>query len=89
MAATEIKSILSRMRSFSIFDSMFNFRNIRGLTYLFVVLFILTGQSLADDGYEMDDFLKREYSLTKPYQGNYKLAKLTFQHLKLIKVSLT
>lgn len=30
---------------------------------------LLTGQSLADYEYEMDDFLKREYSLTKPYQA--------------------
>ncbi|CAB1320033.1 unnamed protein product [Coregonus sp. 'balchen'] len=58
-----------RMSSFQIFDLMFNQRNIHELTCLFAVVLLLTCQCLADDGYEMDDFLKREYSLTKPYQG--------------------
>ncbi|KAJ8005883.1 hypothetical protein DPEC_G00122530 [Dallia pectoralis] len=29
----------------------------------------LKAQCMADEVYDMDDFLKREYSLTKPYQG--------------------
>lgn len=27
---------------------------------------------LSDDGHEMEEFLKREYSLSKPYQGRKK-----------------
>ncbi|KAL4646538.1 VIP36-like protein [Arapaima gigas] len=34
-----------------------------------VVVVFLTGSSLGDNGYEMEPFLKREHSLTKPYQG--------------------
>lgn len=48
---------------------MFNLRSINELTCLLVFICSLMGSSLADNGYEMDDFLKREYSLTKPYQG--------------------
>ena len=75
MAATMIKSKLCRRRSLLISDSMFNFSNIRELTCLFVVVCAMLSQSSADDGYERvgydtEDFLKREYSLTKPYQGN-------------------
>ncbi|XP_055776132.1 VIP36-like protein isoform X3 [Salvelinus fontinalis] len=67
--STMNKSNRFRMSSFKIFDLMFNQRNIHELTCRFAVVLILTCQCLADDGYEMDDFLKREYSLTKPYQG--------------------
>lgn len=63
------KSNWFRLSSFQIFDLMFNQRNIHELTCRFAVVLLLTCQCLADDGYEMDDFLKREYSLTKPYQG--------------------
>ncbi|XP_071368747.1 lectin, mannose-binding 2-like b [Centroberyx affinis] len=69
MAAAVTKSNLCRLRSFFISRSMFRFKNIRELTCLFVVFCTLISQSLADDEYEMDDFLKREYSLTKPYRG--------------------
>lgn len=70
MAATMNKSDLSRMITFPKLDVMFNRRNIHELTCVIAVVFLLMSQSLADDGYEMDDFLKREFSLTKPYQGN-------------------
>ncbi|XP_055743452.1 VIP36-like protein isoform X2 [Salvelinus fontinalis] len=69
MAATMSKSNWFRLSSFQIFDLMFNHRNIHELTCLFTIVLILTCQCLADDGYEMDEFLKREHSLTKPYQG--------------------
>ncbi|XP_020345954.2 VIP36-like protein isoform X2 [Oncorhynchus kisutch] len=68
-AATMSKSNWFRLSSFQIFDLMFNQRNNHKLTCLFTIVLILTCQCLADDGYEMDDFLKREHSLTKPYQG--------------------
>uniref|UniRef100_A0A4W5M2N8 Lectin, mannose-binding 2-like b n=1 Tax=Hucho hucho TaxID=62062 RepID=A0A4W5M2N8_9TELE len=69
MAATVSKSNRFRLNSFKMFDLMFNQRNIHKLTCLFTIVLSLTCQCLADDGYEMDDFLKREHSLTKPYQG--------------------
>ncbi|XP_020330152.1 lectin, mannose-binding 2-like b isoform X1 [Oncorhynchus nerka] len=67
--STMNKSNRFRMGSFKIFDLMLNQRNIHELTCRFAAVLLLTCQCLADDGYEMDDFLKREYSLTKPYQG--------------------
>ncbi|XP_029572410.1 lectin, mannose-binding 2-like b isoform X1 [Salmo trutta] len=67
--STMNKSNRFRLSSFKIFDLMFNQRNIHKLTCRFAVVLLLTCHCLADDGYEMDDFLKREYSLTKPYQG--------------------
>uniref|UniRef100_A0AAY4DP19 L-type lectin-like domain-containing protein n=2 Tax=Denticeps clupeoides TaxID=299321 RepID=A0AAY4DP19_9TELE len=36
---------------------------------LFVSLLLLVAPCRGDAGYDMDEFLKREYSLTKPYQG--------------------
>ncbi|XP_029102929.1 VIP36-like protein [Scleropages formosus] len=35
----------------------------------FVLLLLLVGTSFGGHGYETEEFLKREYSLTKPYQG--------------------
>ncbi|XP_028273137.1 lectin, mannose-binding 2-like a isoform X2 [Parambassis ranga] len=38
--------------------------------HLYLVLFIFTArQCFADDDHEMEEFLKREFSLSKPYQG--------------------
>uniref|UniRef100_A0A9J7ZBX5 Lectin, mannose-binding 2-like a n=1 Tax=Cyprinus carpio carpio TaxID=630221 RepID=A0A9J7ZBX5_CYPCA len=34
-----------------------------------LILFAAISVSLCDDGHEMEEFLKREYSLSKPYQG--------------------
>lgn len=48
---------------------MFHLKNIRELTCVFVTVCILISQSLADDQEFMEDFLKREYSLAKPYRG--------------------
>lgn len=37
----------------------------------FVIILITTCRSFADDdNHEMEEFLKREHSLSKPYQGN-------------------
>ncbi|XP_019907691.1 lectin, mannose-binding 2-like b isoform X1 [Esox lucius] len=69
MAATMNKSDRFRLNRFQIFDFMLSQRKIHELTCLFAVIVIFTSQCQADDGYDMDDFLKREYSLTKPYQG--------------------
>ncbi|XP_076023556.1 lectin, mannose-binding 2-like b [Genypterus blacodes] len=58
-----------RLRTFLFLYPMFRLKNIRELTCLFICVFILTGQSLADDQDGSEDFLKREYSLVKPYRG--------------------
>ncbi|XP_076855256.1 lectin, mannose-binding 2-like b [Brachyhypopomus gauderio] len=39
------------------------------LHFLLVLLLTLADRSGGNDEYQMDEFLKREYSLTKPYQG--------------------
>ena len=38
----------------------------------FVLIIVASSQSFAndDDDHEMEEFLKREYSLSKPYQGS-------------------
>lgn len=38
--------------------------------WTFVFLIFTATQCAADDDHEMEEFLKREYSLSKPYQGN-------------------
>lgn len=48
---------------------MFRFRNVRELTCLLVVACVLWSPSSADEQDFMEEFLKREYSLTKPYRG--------------------
>ncbi|XP_067377571.1 lectin, mannose-binding 2-like b [Channa argus] len=60
---------VGRLRTFWLLRPMFNFKNIRELTCLFVTVCVLTSRSLADDQEFMEDFLKREYSLVKPYRG--------------------
>ncbi|XP_032373146.1 VIP36-like protein [Etheostoma spectabile] len=67
MAATFTKS--DPLRSFWLLCPMFHFKNLRKLTCLFVSVFILISPSLADEQGFMEDFLKREYSLAKPYHG--------------------
>ncbi|XP_038559404.1 VIP36-like protein isoform X1 [Micropterus salmoides] len=69
MVATVTKSNLDRLRSFWFLYPMFHFKNTRELTCLFVTVCILMSQSLADSQDFMEDFLKREYSLAKPYRG--------------------
>lgn len=73
MVATETKSELDRLRSLWFLYPMFYFKSIRELTCLFVAVCILTSQSLADDQDFAEEFLKREYSLAKPYRGKLSL----------------
>ncbi|CAK6959627.1 lectin%2C mannose-binding 2-like b [Scomber scombrus] len=68
MVAT-VTSNLSRYRSFSSLYPMFPLKNLRKLACLFAVACVLVGRSLADEQDFMEDFLKREYSLAKPYRG--------------------
>lgn len=35
-----------------------------------LALLLIVRSCLSDDGHEMEEFLKREYSLSKPYQGS-------------------
>uniref|UniRef100_UPI0037E712A2 lectin, mannose-binding 2-like b n=1 Tax=Semicossyphus pulcher TaxID=241346 RepID=UPI0037E712A2 len=69
MDATLAKSNPVRLRSFWFLSTMFYFKNIRELTCLFVIVCIFMSQSLADDQDFIEEFLKREYSLAKPYRG--------------------
>ena len=48
---------------------MFRHKSIRELKFLFVIVCVLMSQTLADEQDFMEDFLKREYSLAKPYRG--------------------
>lgn len=48
---------------------MCQFKNIRKLACLLTVACALMGQSLGDDQDFMEEFMKREYSLAKPYRG--------------------
>ncbi|KAF1388739.1 hypothetical protein PFLUV_G00065760 [Perca fluviatilis] len=67
MADTVTKS--DPLGSFWLLCPMFHFKNLRKLTCLFVSVCILISPSLADEQDFMEDFMKREYSLAKPYHG--------------------
>ncbi|XP_054466133.1 lectin, mannose-binding 2-like b [Anoplopoma fimbria] len=69
MVATITKTNLGGFRSFCSLCPMFHLKNIRELTCLFVTVCMLMSQSLADEQDFIEDFLKREYSLVKPYRG--------------------
>ncbi|KAM7018844.1 lectin, mannose-binding 2-like b isoform 1-T1 [Tautogolabrus adspersus] len=69
MAATVTKSNPVRLRSFCFLHSMFHFKNILELTCVFVAVCALLGLSLAEEQEFVEDFLKREFSLAKPYRG--------------------
>ncbi|XP_040011132.1 lectin, mannose-binding 2-like b isoform X2 [Xiphias gladius] len=69
MVTSVSKSSPDRMRGFWYLYPMFHFKNIRDLTCLFFAVCILMSQSLANDQDFMEEFLKREYSLAKPYRG--------------------
>ncbi|XP_056274009.1 VIP36-like protein [Pseudoliparis swirei] len=60
---------LDGFRSFWFLWPMFRFKNTRELTCLFVAACVLMSQSAADEQDFIGDFLKREYSLMKPYRG--------------------
>ncbi|XP_034548100.1 VIP36-like protein [Notolabrus celidotus] len=69
MAAAETKTNPVPLRSWSFWSSLFYFRNIREFTCLFVTVCVLMSPSLAEDQDFAEDFLKREFSLAKPYRG--------------------
>ncbi|XP_062399158.1 lectin, mannose-binding 2-like b [Sardina pilchardus] len=58
-----------QLNSFPLPNIVFSMRNVVMKLFLLTFLLFLTNRCQGDDGYESDDFLKREYSLTKPYQG--------------------
>lgn len=39
------------------------------LFVMFILLLFTVEKGFSDDDHEMEEFLKREYSLSKPYQG--------------------
>ncbi|KAM9360902.1 VIP36-like protein [Symphorus nematophorus] len=69
MVATVTESNLARLRSFCFLYPMFHFKIFRELTCVFVTLCVLMSRSLADEQDFQEEFLKREYSLSKPYRG--------------------
>ncbi|XP_059194163.1 VIP36-like protein isoform X2 [Centropristis striata] len=69
VAAVVTKSNLGRMTSFWCLRPMFHFKTVRELTCLFVAVCVLMSQSLAEEQEFLEEFLKREYSLSKPYRG--------------------
>lgn len=69
MDVTGTTPTLDRLTSFLSLCPMFRIKNIRELTFLFITVCMLMSQSLADEQEFMEDFLKREFSLAKPYRG--------------------
>uniref|UniRef100_A0A672YYK2 Lectin, mannose-binding 2-like b n=1 Tax=Sphaeramia orbicularis TaxID=375764 RepID=A0A672YYK2_9TELE len=69
MVAAVTKSNPNRLRSLGFLCPMFRLKNLRQLTCLFVAVWLLLSPSLAQEQDFMEDFLKREYSLVKPYRG--------------------
>ncbi|XP_017162012.1 lectin, mannose-binding 2-like b [Poecilia reticulata] len=68
MAAKVSKLNMARLRRSSVF-SVFQLDLLRELLCVLVAFCVLTQQSLADQQEFFEDFLKREYSLVKPYRG--------------------
>ncbi|KAG8011617.1 VIP36-like protein [Nibea albiflora] len=69
VAAVSRCSDLDLWRSFCFLCPMFHLKNVRQLTCLFAAVCVLTSRSLADEQDFQEEFLKREYSLAKPYRG--------------------
>lgn len=72
MVASETKAILGRFRSFGFSHPMFVLKPSRELTCVFVTVCILMSRAAADEQDFREEFLKREYSLSKPYRGEPK-----------------
>ncbi|XP_074525390.1 lectin, mannose-binding 2-like b isoform X4 [Halichoeres trimaculatus] len=69
MDASVTKTNRVRLRRFSLSPPLFVCKLIRELTCLLVTVCILSSQSLAEEQDFLEEFLKREYSLAKPYRG--------------------
>lgn len=69
MAAATVKNYECKMLSFYIFQRQT--MAFKSLWTLAVILFAPSQCFADDDHHEMEEFLKREYSLSKPYQGRY------------------
>lgn len=65
-------AVVSRSSDFKSLFSLFSKRKIMPLNsyWTLIVLIFTVSQCFSDDDHEMEEFLKREYSLSKPYQGN-------------------
>ncbi|KAJ0019818.1 hypothetical protein NQD34_007387 [Periophthalmus magnuspinnatus] len=59
---------MNRLTSLELLSSMSSMNILRKCTYLFIIVCVTTRSSLADE-FELEEFLKREYSLIKPYRG--------------------
>lgn len=58
-----------KLSSLPVPNIVFNMRNVAMKLFVVTFLLFLTSRCQGDDGLELEEFLKREYSLTKPYQG--------------------
>lgn len=66
MAAPLRDFSMARQRSFCF---LFTVKSVRRIIFGFVVVCVLVQPSLADELDFKEEFLKREYSLVKPYRG--------------------
>lgn len=71
MVAGETKANPGRLRSFIFSHPMLVLKPSRDLTCLFVTVCVLMSRAAADEQDFMEEFLKREYSLSKPYRGEF------------------
>ncbi|KAJ8408693.1 hypothetical protein AAFF_G00253280 [Aldrovandia affinis] len=67
MAATMKESTAKRRTTFS--DIICNRTIAKNMYWVFISILCTTSRCWGDDGHEMEEFLKREHSLTKPYQA--------------------
>ncbi|KAI1905078.1 hypothetical protein AGOR_G00012230 [Albula goreensis] len=67
MAAT--MELLSAESRITFWNAICNRTMIQNMYRVFICILIITGRCWGDDGHEMEEFLKREHSLTKPYQA--------------------
>lgn len=74
MAAAVVESKVCRVRRRLTSNSnsvYFKTMRSKSTCVLLALCALLLGSSSADNVYEVEEFLKREFSLTKPYQGRY------------------
>ena len=68
MAATTNQNLFGRNLSWVLY-TRFNMDFKSYWTFVFIIVALSQSFANDDDHHEMEEFLKREYSLSKPYQG--------------------
>ena len=72
-AVTESKTSRSLVWGSVVWGSLVHRSTLSTAGCVVLLLCVMLGGASADNVYEMEEFLKREYSLTKPYQGKTNL----------------